>query len=77
MYDLVIVVPWDTDADWVPLDLPIEGVVGGHGIEEFPPDQLTHDTEVKLRRWTSLVNLSNNKNISDTVKWNLLPRESK
>ena len=37
-----VVVPGDVDADGVPVHLGIEGVVGGHAVEELSPDQLAH-----------------------------------
>ena len=40
---LVVVVPGDVDADGVVLHLAVEGIVGGHRVEELPPDQLRHD----------------------------------
>ena len=38
-----VVVPGDVDADGVPVHLRIEGVVGGHAVEELPPDELADD----------------------------------
>ena len=40
-----IVKPGNVDTDGVPLHLSEERVVGRHGIEEFPPDELRHDGE--------------------------------
>ena len=39
----LILVPRDVDADRVSVHLTEERVVGGHGVEELPPDELGHD----------------------------------
>ena len=41
----LIVKPGNVDTDGVPLHLSVERVVGTHGIEEFPPDEVRHDGE--------------------------------
>ena len=40
---LVVGVPGHVDADGVARHLAVEGVVGGHAVEELPPDQLADD----------------------------------
>ena len=37
---LVVLVPGHVDADGVALHLAVERVVGGHAVEELPPDEL-------------------------------------
>ena len=39
----LILVPRNIYTYWVTLHLPVERIVGGHGVEELPPDQLGHD----------------------------------
>ena len=45
----LIVKPGNVDTDWVPLHLSVERVVGRHGVEEFPPDELRYDGGVGAR----------------------------
>ena len=48
----LIVKPGNVDTDGVPLHLSVERVVGGHGVEELPPDEVGHDGEAA--RWVLL-----------------------
>ena len=52
---LLVLTPGDVDADQVSLHLSIEWIVGGHHVEELPPDELAH--YVVAGRGATLVDL--------------------